>query len=305
MADPDPDSTAAMPAELNLDVQWIDGTDPDEPSYQTHQLEAHTFVIRQSLRLSPEGPFIFLLFGASRALLLDTGAAKGPAASQLRSVVDTLIDDWLTAHPRENYELLVAHSHGHGDHTAGDDEFIERPRTTVVPGELDSVVEYFGFAQWPAGTATLDLGSRELLVIPSPGHQAAAVTFYDPWTGLLLTGDTVYPGRLYAPDMGAFASTIDKLVDLAAHHPVSHLLGCHIELPRKPGADYPLGARRHPDERPLTMSVPQLQALRKLAAECVDNPGVHATDDFIVYSGMRRRDQLKLLFRSIGSPLRK
>lgn len=305
MADPNPDFTASMPVELNLDVQWIDGTDPDEPSYQVHQLEAHTFVIRQSLRISPEGPFIFLLFGASRALLLDTGAAKGPAASKLRSVVDTLIDDWLAAHPRENYELLVAHSHGHGDHTAGDEEFIERPRTTVVPSDLESVVEYFGFAQWPSGTATLDLGSRELLLIPSPGHHEAAVTFHDPWTGLLLTGDTVYPGRLYAPDMGAFASTIGKLVDLAANHRVSCLLGCHIELPRKPGGDYPLGARQHPDERPLPMTVPQLQALHKQAADCVDTPGVHAADDFILYSGMRTRDQLKLLLRSRRSPLRK
>nr|BFE78243.1 hypothetical protein GCM10020093_008440 [Planobispora longispora] len=36
--------------------------------------------------------------------------------------------------------------------------------------------------------------------LPAPGHHEASVVFYDRWTGFLLTGDTVYPGRLYIQD---------------------------------------------------------------------------------------------------------
>lgn len=295
---------AAAPVALDLDVQWIDGTDPDEPRYQIHQIETQTFVIRQSLRVSAEAPFIYLLFGDSRALLIDTGATEDPTAWPLREVVDQLIEDWLTAHPRPDYELVVAHSHGHQDHTAGDDQFHDRPQTTVVSSELAAIVDYFGFSEWPSGTAGMDLGRRELLLLPSPGHHEAAITFYDPWTGVLFTGDTVYPGRLFVKDMQAFESTIGRLAALTGTKPVSHILGCHIELSRHPGKDYPLGAREHPDERPLPMTVPQLRAVHATAAERVNQPGVHIEQDFILYNGMRIRDHLKLLIRSRSSPLR-
>jgi len=32
--------------------------------------------------------------------------------------------------------------------------------------------------------------------LAAPGHHPAAVTYYDRYSGILLTGDTVYPGRL-------------------------------------------------------------------------------------------------------------
>lgn len=72
-----------------------------------------------------------------------------------------------------------------------------------------------------------------------------------------------------------------------------------------PGQDYPIGARQHPDERPLPMAVSQLQAIHTRAAERLNSPGVHIYDDFIVYNGMRIRDRLKLFIRSLRSPLRK
>ena len=55
----------------------------------------------------------------------------------------------------------------------------------------------------------VDLGGRVLQAFATPGHHAAAVTFYDPWTGILLTGDTVYRGRLYIVDWAAYSHSID------------------------------------------------------------------------------------------------
>ena len=89
----------------------------------------------------------------------------------------------------------MAHSHSHGDHTAGDVQFADRPDTTVLGADLAAVTGFFGLPDWPQGTAQLDLGGRVVDVIPSPGHDQPAVTYYDRSTGLLLTGDTVYPGR--------------------------------------------------------------------------------------------------------------
>ena len=68
-------------------------------------------------------------------------------------MVDGLIDAWLARHRPDAdgaYELVVAHTHGHGDHVAGDASFADRPDTVVVGHDVDSVRTFFGFADWPA-----------------------------------------------------------------------------------------------------------------------------------------------------------
>ncbi len=48
-----------------------------------HLFDAHTFILRQSKTVNFEAPFLFLLCGNERALLLDTGATADPLASRL------------------------------------------------------------------------------------------------------------------------------------------------------------------------------------------------------------------------------
>ena len=49
----------------------------------------------------------------------------------------------------------------------------------------------------------------------SPGHHEAAVTFYDPHTGILLTGDTVYPIlTTYQPDEPPLQMKVAQLSDI-------------------------------------------------------------------------------------------
>jgi hydroxyacylglutathione hydrolase len=231
-----------------------------------------------------EAPFLYLFCGNDRALLLDTGATEDPASFPLRAAVDRLIAQWLTEHPRDGYELVVAHTHGHNDHVAGDPQFAGRPHTTVVPRDLDAVQRYFGFTGWPDQILPFDLGGRVLDVTGSPGHHRAAITIYDPWTGFLLTGDTVYPGRLYAFDFPQFLASLDRMVALAESRAVTHVLGCHIEMTTRPGRDYPLGALYQPDEPALEMTVAQLRDVRAAAAAVAGRPGVHPFDDFIIYN---------------------
>ena len=291
------DFGSGAPAAGSLDLRWNFGA-RGEPRIQVHHYDPHTVLLRQSKRTSYEAPFLYLLFGNERALLLDTGATSDPAVFPLRATVDGLIADWLAANPREDYELVVAHTHGHGDHVAGDEQFAGRPRTTVVPREAEAVREFFGFGAWPDEVVRFDLGGRVLELTGIPGHHPASVAIFDPWTGFLLTGDTVYPGRLYAPDAVAFAASLDRLAAFAARRPVTHVLGCHIEMSRRPGRDYPVGTTYQPDEPPLQMTVAQLGAVRDAAGAAASRPGVHASGDFIIYSGPCRAAVIRQLART-------
>ena len=116
-------------------------------------------------------------------------------------------------------------------------------------------------------TRAIRPGGRVLEVLGSPGHHKAAITAYDPWTGVLLTGDTVLPGRLFAFDFPADLATLDRLVDFAGTRTVTHVLGCRVQMTSRPGRAYPLGATCQPDER-------ALPALTAVADRRAGRPGV-------------------------------
>src|SRR6185369_9358741 len=101
------------------------------------RLSASTIQLRQPKAAHWEAPFLFLLLGAERALLLDTGASADAEHLPLRETVDSLIAEWLGSHPHAGYELIVAHTHAHGDHIAADGQFAYRPDTTVVGTTVD------------------------------------------------------------------------------------------------------------------------------------------------------------------------
>ena len=308
MTDTVVDFTAGVPVRGDLSVRWIHGVPPGrpggEPKLQVHAYDPHTYLLRQSKTVSYEAPFLYLLFGNERALLLDTGARERPSASPLRDMIDKLITGWLQQFPRQGYQLVVAHTHGHNDHVAGDAQFAGRPATTVVGRGLDAVQRFFGFTSWPAQTVQFDLGGRVLDIFGTPGHHRAAITLYDPWTGFLLTGDTVLPGRLYAPDFPAFLGSLERMTDFAATRPVTYVMGCHIEMTRTPGRDYPLGCSYQPDEPPLQMTVPQLTAVRDAARQVAGRPGAHVFDDFLIVNGPARAWYAALVLRGLWAKIR-
>jgi len=302
------DFTAGVPVQGDLDVRWIHGLPAGrrggEPKLQVHAYDPHTYLLRQSKTVSFEAPFLYLLLGNERALLLDTGARKQPSASPLRTTVDNLIAGWLRQRPRQGYQLVVAHTHGHGDHVAGDAQFTGRPATAVVGRELAAVRQFFGFTGWPAQTVPFDLGGRVLEIFGTPGHHRAAITIYDPWSGFLLTGDTVLPGRLYAPDFPAFLDSLERMAHFAATRPVTHVMGCHIEMTRTPGRDYPLGCSYQPAEPPLQMTTRQLTAVRDAARQVAGRPGAHVFDDFLIVNGPARAWHAQLALRGLWAKIR-
>lgn len=295
--------------ELDLTVRWRTGARlnaraPDPP-IQVHRAAENTVILRQSIGVHYEAPFIYLLFGNDRALLLDTGATSGVDTFPLRETVDALMNGWLARHPRVGYELVVAHSHAHGDHVAADGQFADRAFTRVVGHTAQAVAGFFGIHDWPRSVGHFDLGGRVLDVIPTPGHHASAITLYDAMSGVLLSGDTVYPGRLYVEDFPAFEASLRTLCDFVDAHPVTSILGAHIEMSTTPRRDFPIGSQWHPNEAPLPLTVDQLRAIRDAAAAVADRPGAHRFAHFALWNGpcrsaVRLERRRLLAFRVFG-----
>src|SRR5262252_4953085 len=65
-----------------LPDRWqVSGPDcPPEPRFQVHEYNADLVILRESGCSNYEKPFLFLIFGKARALLLDTGAGRTDVA---------------------------------------------------------------------------------------------------------------------------------------------------------------------------------------------------------------------------------
>src|SRR5215472_14820559 len=140
---------------------------PPKPQFQVHEYNQDLYILRESGCSNYEKPFLFLLFGNEKALLLDTGAGQTDVAR----VVKEQLDQWLSQNNRETISLIVAHTHAHGDHISGDEQLKSLPHTTVIEPKQSAVQAFFGFRNWAIESAVYDLGGRVLDIIPIPGHE--------------------------------------------------------------------------------------------------------------------------------------
>ncbi|MEZ4295526.1 MAG: MBL fold metallo-hydrolase [Polyangiaceae bacterium] len=261
---------------------WPDGVScAGVPPITVWAYDDDTYILRQSLCTHFEGPFLYLLFGEDKVLLQDTGTGNVDVAG----AVSGIISDWLAKKGKASIQLEVTHSHSHGDHTGGDSQFSGLPNTTVVGTSVNQVQGFFGIDQWPTQVVAHDLGGRVLDIVPIPGHQSAHVAIYDKSRGLLLTGDTLYPGRLYINNWAQYVASIQRIADFVASpdHPVTWVLGTHIEMSTTPGDDYAMGAKQHPSEHPLQLTKDTLLELHQAVQDMGNSPQYQVHDDFIVF----------------------
>jgi glyoxylase-like metal-dependent hydrolase (beta-lactamase superfamily II) len=266
--------------------QWVHGAPPGQScsqQLQVHEAGPGVYILRQNKCSNFEAPFMYLILGEKRALLLDTGAE--PAAGTTLPLVDTvdrLIRSWEAHRQGRAVSLLVAHSHNHRDHRHLDDEFKARPNTTVIGTSVDAVKAAFGFTHWPDDEVSIDLGERMLSVLPLPGHEDSHLAFYDHRSGALFSGDSLYPGLLTVRDWAAYRQSIARLLAFAQRYPVSAIAGAHIEMSRAPGKMYPLGSPFQPEEHALFLRTRQLQELYDALTAQGDKPARLERGDFIV-----------------------
>jgi hydroxyacylglutathione hydrolase len=241
-----------------MDVRWNEGSEDcvknPQPPIQVHRYNAQTFILRENLCATYEAPFIYLLIGKTKALLIDTGAVADAKIVPLAQTVISLLSNGGSRLP-----LMVVHTHGHLDHRSGDDQFRALPDVEVVPTDLERVKSRLGIADWPNGIGEIDLGDRVIDVIPTPGHHASHVAYYDRQTGLLFSGDFLLPGRLLIEDTDADLASARRVAKFVEHLPITYVLGAHIELDES-GKTF-FGTRYHPNERPLQLTKQEVLAL--------------------------------------------
>jgi hydroxyacylglutathione hydrolase len=69
-------SPTRSPVHRGLDVSWIHGSPSarhnTDPEIQVHAYDEHTFILRQDMATNYEAPFLLLMFGNAKAVLIDT-----------------------------------------------------------------------------------------------------------------------------------------------------------------------------------------------------------------------------------------
>ena len=142
----------------------------------------------------------YLVLGADRALLVDTGFG----ISDLKACVRTLTE----------LPLMVMNTHVHPDHSGGNGQFDvvyvgehETPETADgvlfynIPGQRDAcdAVKRGGsyrFAHLRDGQR-IDLGDRILRCVEIPGHTRGSMALFDESTHLLIAGDAILKRVFY------------------------------------------------------------------------------------------------------------
>ena len=279
------DFVRESPAPGNLRFTWIHGSVSAKANtdvrIQVHRYNEHTYILRQNPAIHWEAPFMYLLMGNERAVLLDTGATEEEEFFPLRETVDKVLRRWSSAQNVEMPELLVLPLGSDQSQTAALAQFANKPYTTVMApgsGERASLVTQ----------QQLDLGGRVLSVIPTPGLDASSITLYDPWGDLLLTGNAFYPGRLVIRDFQAYRNSLNSLVQFMYEESVSYVFGGRIEMTNRPGLDHRLRSNYRPGEHSLQLE-PQLLETALQAVNLINGEtDIRILDDFILMNGVGR-----------------
>ena len=244
----------------SLDVHWNEGATNCAKVSQTplevHSYNSQTIILREGLCTTWEAPFMYLLIGSTKALLIDTGDIADPKKVPLAETVLHLVP----GDGDKKLPLLVVHTHRHLDHRAGDAQFANLPNVQVVGFDIDSVRRFYNFTNWPEGTAQIDLGDRSIDVIPTPGHNQTEVSFFDRNTGLFFSGDFLMPGRLLIDDTDAELASAKRVAAFVKDRPVGYVLGGHIEMDAT-GKMLEWESTYHPNEHVLQMTKSDMLAL--------------------------------------------
>jgi glyoxylase-like metal-dependent hydrolase (beta-lactamase superfamily II) len=189
----------------------------------------------------------YLVLGSERALLFDTGMGIGDIRAEVKRLTEL--------------PVVTVNSHSHYDHVGDNHRFaqgwafdhdgeVARIEGGLTAAECVRFLPAGSYRDLPPGfdpaayliqpspvtrrlqhLEVIDLGGRALTVHHTPGHSPGSICLLDARDGLLLTGDTFYPGMLYAhfegSDFGAYRRSLHHLVGLLEG--VSHLCPAHNE----------------------------------------------------------------------------
>jgi len=142
----------------------------------------------------------YLLEGAERALLVDTGMTLKNA----REIAEGLTDK----------PLSLLNTHGDPDHIAGNGAF---PEVYMHPAEEANYRAFNGPGEIVPvqGGDLLELGGRVLEVIELPGHTPGSIALLDRGRRVLISGDAIQDGGIFmfgpARDLRAYLKSLRAL----------------------------------------------------------------------------------------------
>lgn len=265
--------------------KWIHGSEDCKENMDgpidIFSYDDSSFILRQNKCLSYEAPFIYVLFGTEKVLVLDTGATEKADEFPIYKRILSLINNHQNRIKSKKLDVVVLHTHSHSDHSAGDLQFEGKPHVSLIKPNAKSLKQFIDGIKLTDGKVAINLGDRELIILQTPGHQEEAITIYDPKTKWLLTGDSFYPGYLYVKDWDAYKQSIAKLASFSVNHEVSLILGTHIEKTHRVGEFYPVGTIYQPEESPLALNVDDLLKLN-VELKASHEPREIRTNNFVV-----------------------
>jgi glyoxylase-like metal-dependent hydrolase (beta-lactamase superfamily II) len=225
----------------SIRYKWIHGSicaaTNRDPRIQVVPYNDSTIVMRENMAIHWEAPFTYLLVGKERALLIDTGATPEAKYYPLRATVDGLIRRFASLAGKADLPLtIVMTSPEDIAQNQGLRQFEGRPNTTIAQPSV-----------------AIDLGGRLVTAIPTRGTHKDGVTYYDAQTGLLFTGDLLFPGRVLIANDADYVASLERLKTFAESNPVKWIMGGHIEMQAIPGLAYSTRTNFKPNERVLQM----------------------------------------------------
>ena len=117
------DSLAVLPWAAPWDAGADDCAKRAHVPLEIRRYDDNTYVLRENLCATWEAPFMYLLIGAKKALLIDTGDVADAEKMPLARTVSALV----AQNGARALQLLVVHMHRHLDHRAGDPQFAHVP----------------------------------------------------------------------------------------------------------------------------------------------------------------------------------
>jgi glyoxylase-like metal-dependent hydrolase (beta-lactamase superfamily II) len=211
----------------------LEKVETNQKWFEVYKLTEDTFAIYESFQF--EEAISYLAIGTKKAVVIDTGTGLG----DLKALVGELTD----------LPVSVINTHTHWDHVGANSQFGEifcynhpecigkltigvsnkrlRPSITgdsiwkPLPKHIDTntweippVHPTFVFEDGHV----FDLGGRTLEVIYTPGHSPGSVCLLDKKNRILFTGDTFFPGPLYAhPEDVNIEDYIASIQKMEAH----------------------------------------------------------------------------------------
>ena len=201
-------------------------------------------------RFEDEGVRFFLLAGAGKALMIDSGMMTPDARELAEGVLAEYAAEQAAGErdaAAQPLPLELLNTHADMDHLSGNaafDRFYMHPaesynyykssRPGFVPASLS------GGEMIPVWDGdVLDLGGRELEIIGLPGHTPGSIAVLDRAARVLISGDPIQDGQIYMfgpmRELHAYRMSLQKLEKIMAERdPFDEIWPSHGTFPVKP-----------------------------------------------------------------------